>query len=71
DVTEHGDDVIFLHTVKEGYSARSFGLAVAKRAGLPVSVLSRAKTLLHELEIAADTLSPDKPQLPLAPLTHP
>ena len=71
DVTEHGDDVIFLHTVKEGYSARSFGLAVAKRAGMPVSVLSRAKTLLHELEIAADTLSPDKPQLPLAPLTHP
>ena len=49
-VKEWEDDVIFLHEVVEGASDRSYSLAVVKLAGLPPSVLARAKTLLAELE---------------------
>ena len=49
-VKEWEGDVVFLHEVTEGAADRSYGLAVAKLAGLPTSVLARAKTLLAELE---------------------
>lgn len=50
DATEHDDTVAFLHHVKQGPANRSFGLQVAKLAGVPVKVIARAKEKLIELE---------------------
>ncbi|HET9956160.1 MAG TPA: DNA mismatch repair protein MutS [Polyangiaceae bacterium] len=47
---EVGHDVVFLHRVGKGPASRSYGVAVAKLAGLPESVLSRARALLAMLE---------------------
>jgi len=49
-VKEWGDRVIFLRKLVEGASSRSFGIQVAKLAGLPQSVLDRAKEILSNLE---------------------
>lgn len=49
-VTEWKNEVIFLHEVIAGAADRSYGLQVARLAGLPVLVLDRAKTILDELE---------------------
>jgi DNA mismatch repair protein MutS len=43
-------DVVFLHRLVKGPASRSYGVAVAKLAGLPESVLARARALLEELE---------------------
>lgn len=51
DATEHDDTVAFLHRVKPGAANRSFGLQVAKLAGVPASVIDAAKTKLQELEM--------------------
>ena len=45
DATEHGDKLIFLHTVKEGPANQSYGLQVAALAGVPPKVISAARTL--------------------------
>ncbi|MCZ6807823.1 MAG: DNA mismatch repair protein MutS [Deltaproteobacteria bacterium] len=47
---EHDDRMIFLHRLVSGGSNRSYGLAVARLAGVPPVVLARAKTKLRELE---------------------
>ncbi|MEM7436987.1 MAG: DNA mismatch repair protein MutS [Myxococcota bacterium] len=47
---EHDDRMIFLHRLVPGGSNRSYGLAVARLAGVPPVVLARAKTKLDELE---------------------
>jgi len=49
-VKEWNNEVIFLHEVRQGAADRSYGLQVAKLAGLPVAVLERAKIILNELE---------------------
>lgn len=49
-VKEMGEDIIFLHKIVTGSVDHSYGLQVAKLAGVPASVLERAKTLLIELE---------------------
>jgi len=49
-VKEHDGDVIFLHTVTEGSADRSYGLQVAKLAGLPAAVVGRARDVLSHLE---------------------
>jgi DNA mismatch repair protein MutS len=49
-VKEIGDDVLFLRKIVRGSADKSFGIQVAKLAGLPESVLSRAKEILKELE---------------------
>ena len=53
-VKEWNNEVIFLHEVRQGAADRSYGLQVAKLAGLPIEVLERAKVILNELE-ARDT----------------
>lgn len=53
DATEHDDTVAFLHQVKAGAANRSFGLQVAKLAGVPAPVIARAKSKLAELEQAS------------------
>ncbi|MBN1233595.1 MAG: DNA mismatch repair protein MutS [Candidatus Coatesbacteria bacterium] len=49
-VQETEDKVLFLRKVRKGYSDRSYGIHVAKMAGLPKSVIKRANTILSELE---------------------
>jgi DNA mismatch repair protein MutS len=49
-VKEWDGDVIFLHEVREGAADRSYGVQVAKLAGLPDSVIARAQTVLEALE---------------------
>jgi DNA mismatch repair protein MutS len=49
-VTEWNGDVVFLHEVVQGAADRSYGIQVAKLAGLPAAVVSRAGALLAELE---------------------
>ncbi len=47
---ESGDEVVFLHRLVPGAASRSYGIAVARLAGLPESVLARAKAILVGLE---------------------
>ena len=49
-VKEHEGDVIFLHEVRAGAADRSYGVQVAKLAGLPASVIDRARIVLDALE---------------------
>ncbi|WP_415358205.1 DNA mismatch repair protein MutS [Halioglobus sp. Uisw_031] len=53
DATEHQDHVVFLHNIQEGPANRSFGLQVAKLAGIPAPVLQAAQEKLLELERGA------------------
>jgi len=50
DVREEGGEIIFLKRVLEGSAARSYGLHVARLAGLPQTVLERAQEILSTLE---------------------
>jgi len=50
DATEHEDHVVFMHHIQEGPANRSFGLEVAKLAGVPAGVLFHARQKLGELE---------------------
>ena len=50
DATEYQDHVVFLHNIQEGPANRSYGLQVAKLAGIPPEVLDRARDKLAELE---------------------
>lgn len=43
-------DPIFLHTIMPGAAAHSFGVAVAKLAGIPTEVIKKATSMLHTLE---------------------
>ncbi|MEZ5502068.1 MAG: DNA mismatch repair protein MutS [Halioglobus sp.] len=58
DATEHQDHVVFLHNIQEGPANRSFGLQVAKLAGIPVPVLQAAREKLQELERGASATAP-------------
>lgn len=50
DATEHGDDIIFMHRVQSGPANRSYGLQVARLAGIPKSVIDKAQQKLASLE---------------------
>jgi DNA mismatch repair protein MutS len=60
---EHDDSMVLLHQLVPGGSNRSYGLAVARLAGVPPVVLARAKTKLQELETRAE--AEPAPQMPL------
>jgi DNA mismatch repair protein MutS len=63
DAVEHRDHVVFMHRIQEGAASRSFGLQVAKLAGVPAAVLNLAPSKLRELEAAAPTeVAPDVTQ---------
>lgn len=53
-VREYGEDIIFLRQIVPGPSDRSYGIHVAKLAGLPQEVLTRANDLLELLERTGD-----------------
>ena len=50
DAIEHGDELVFMHAVKDGPANRSFGLHVAAIAGLPKQVIEDARGFLAALE---------------------
>lgn len=58
DVKEWGDRVVFLRQVVEGGTDRSFGLHVARLAGIPRTALDRAREVLHAIEEEAVALAP-------------
>ena len=49
-VDERGDDVVFLHRIVNGSAGRSYGIHVARLAGVPSRVLTRAQVILRQLE---------------------
>jgi DNA mismatch repair protein MutS len=49
-VKEHGDRITFLRRIVPGSADKSYGIHVARLAGLPASVLERAQEILHNLE---------------------
>ena len=73
DATEHGDRLVFLHTVKDGPANQSYGLQVARLAGVPAGVVAEARRYLGELERRDHGSRPDTPQreLDLAPPVDP
>jgi DNA mismatch repair protein MutS len=66
-VKEWQGEVVFLHEVVAGVADRSYGIQVAKLAGLPASVIERSKLVLAELE-AQDRTSPTRRMIDDLPL---
>jgi DNA mismatch repair protein MutS len=76
-VREWEDQVVFLHRIVEGGTDRSYGIHVARLAGVPREVLDRARQLLSELSVQhvgrpkvsrgrkSDRAASDESQLPL------
>ncbi len=67
-VKEWDGDVIFLHEVKKGAADRSYGVQVARLAGLPQSVVDRAKVVLKALEAGERDGAPRKALIDDLPL---
>lgn len=49
-VCEHGEEIVFLHQVEDGAASQSYGLQVARLAGIPADALARADQILRTLE---------------------
>ncbi|UCF69616.1 MAG: DNA mismatch repair protein MutS [Acidobacteriota bacterium] len=69
-VREHGHDIVLLHRVEPGPSDRSYGIHVARLAGLPDRVVARAREILTQLtdnhaHVPSVSLAARAPQLPL------
>jgi DNA mismatch repair protein MutS len=76
DVLEQGDGITFLHRIVPGGADRSYGIHVARLAGVPAGVLVRARQLLAELErerpVVGGAAVPDQLSLSIAaPVEHP
>jgi DNA mismatch repair protein MutS len=73
DATEHGEQLIFLHSVKPGPANQSYGLQVAALAGVPPKVITAARKYLRELEqrSAASLNAHAQQQLLLIPPAEP
>lgn len=64
-VKEKGDDIVFLRKIVKGGADRSYGIQVAKLAGVPDSVINRAKEICQELidnniTSGVESLAPEK-----------
>lgn len=57
DVAEENGNIVFLHKIVEGSASRSYGIHVAKLAGIPKVLLERAQEKLAELETAVPSQS--------------
>ena len=58
DVREHNNDIVFLHKIIPGVANRSYGIAVAKMAGMPDKIVSRAEQVLSNLESGTNEARP-------------
>ena len=63
DAREHGDRIVFLHSVREGPASQSYGIQVARLAGVPKPVIAQARRHLNRLENEA--ASAQSPQMGL------
>lgn len=74
-VTEDNEQVVFLHRIIPGGADQSYGIHVAQLAGLPGSVITRAKQILDEMEAASGHQYRQNPiapqQIALFPETNP
>ena len=61
-VHARGEDIVFLRKIVPGGADRSYGIEVAKLAGLPETVLKRAREILRELESQSAQPHPAPPQ---------
>jgi DNA mismatch repair protein MutS len=68
-VREWNDEIVFLHKVRPGGTDRSYGIHVARLAGLPAPVIARARALLVELEAASQGASDERDALQLGLFT--
>jgi DNA mismatch repair protein MutS len=64
-VEETPNEIVFLRRIEEGSADKSYGIEVARLAGLPHSVVQRAREILHKHEVSEHQLSER-----LSPLTH-
>jgi DNA mismatch repair protein MutS len=74
EVKEWNDEIVFLHKVRAGAADRSYGIQVAKLAGLPAPVIARAGEVLAVLEKTdrrADGAAPALDDLPLFAAVRP
>jgi len=65
DVVEHGDEIVLLHSVKQGPANQSYGIQVASLAGIPKTVITAAKKRLHEIESQTPVSNIERPQTDL------
>ncbi len=66
---KRGDDLIFLRKIVEGAADRSYGIEVAKLAGVPKSIVDRANDILREIE-EKHNVTPVKSQVPKMKITE-
>ena len=64
DAREHADTIAFMHKVQSGPASKSYGLAVAALAGVPRTVVQRAREKLYELESLPNNRSEDRTASP-------
>ncbi len=64
-VVEHGEEIVFLHQIVEQAADRSYGIQVAKIAGMPHQVTRQAKRILKQLESTQKVQKGDGEQLSL------
>jgi len=71
-VKEWQDEIVFLYGIKEGYTDRSYGIHVAKIAGVPQKVVERATVILNTLTVHTENdskatagIAPPPPQMNL------
>ncbi len=57
DVREHNNEIIFMHKIVPGVANRSYGIHVARMAGMPSPVVARAETVLAALEATGPTIA--------------
>jgi DNA mismatch repair protein MutS len=70
-VREWRDRIVFLHRIVEGGTDRSYGIHVARLAGVPAPVTQRADAILRFLEAAHRLKRPDRQELAQLPLFAP
>ena len=73
---ESGEDIVFLHEIQPGPASRSYGVQVARLAGMPASLVRQARATLEALESRAETQNAQidlfaAPPTVVAEATHP
>ncbi|HTS51622.1 MAG TPA: DNA mismatch repair protein MutS [Bryobacteraceae bacterium] len=67
-VKEAGDQIIFLRKVEPGRADRSYGIEVARLAGLPISVIERAREILALHELSEHAVTEELSPRPIGPM---
>ena len=69
-ISEDNGDIVFLRKIVQGGASKSYGIQVAKMAGLPQPVLERSSELMHKLQknhsknLATKKAQPNEPDVP-------